>query len=178
MSSWCPKTDLRRVALEALILCFLAFTVGLSLNFSIVFNAFSGKTVKSSVATIVAPQEKATGPEQSEALPLPVMLEELDALLADGAVLVDARSHAAYAEAHFPGAISLPLGEVDEKLSVFKGQVPVQTTLIVYCSGFGCPDSFDLGVKLLKAGYQDVLVYEGGFPEWKDAGRPLAGEKL
>ncbi len=175
MSNWCPKTDMRRVTLEALILCFLAFAVGLSLNFSMVFKAFSGKTMTSSVVDLGTSREAAISPGQADALPLPVMLEELDALLADGAVLVDARSRTAYADAHLQGALSLPLGDFDELLPVFKGKVPPVTTLIVYCSGFGCPDSFDLGVRLLKAGYQDVLVYEGGIPEWKDAGRPLEG---
>jgi rhodanese-related sulfurtransferase len=91
-------------------------------------------------------------------------------------VLIDARSSSAYAEAHLQGAVSLPLGQAQEGIRVLQGNIPKDTTLIVYCSGFGCPDSFDLGVLLLKAGYVDVLVYEGGFPEWRDAGRPLGGE--
>jgi len=49
-------------------------------------------------------------------------------------------------------------------------------TLMLYCSGFGCPDSFDLGERLLAEGYLDVRVYEGGFPEWRDAGLPVEKE--
>ena len=47
------------------------------------------------------------------------------------------------------------------------------TRLVVYCSGYGCPDSFDLAMRLLAAGYRDVLVFEGGFPAWQDAGLPV-----
>jgi 3-mercaptopyruvate sulfurtransferase SseA len=45
--------------------------------------------------------------------------------------------------------------------------------LVLYCSGYGCPDSFDLGIILLAEGYRDVRVFEGGFPEWADAGLPV-----
>jgi len=53
--------------------------------------------------------------------------------------------------------------------------VPKEQVLILYCNGFGCPDSFDLGVILLQQGYQEVRAYEGGFPEWRDQGRPISG---
>ncbi len=167
------KADMRRIFLEAVILGILAFAVGLSLNFSMVFNAFSGKTVTSGVGNQTQMQNQVV---LEELLPLPVMLEELDSLLGSGAILVDARSSSAYREAHLQGAVSLPLGQAQDGIAGLKADVPLETTLIVYCSGFGCPDSFDLGVLLLQAGYSDVLVYEGGFPEWKDAGRPLGGE--
>ncbi len=173
MSNSFFRADLRRVILEALILVILAFAVGLSLHFPMVFSVFSGKTVTSSGTEKT--QMEATA-NQQELLPLPVMLDELDSLLAAGAVLIDARSCSAYQTAHLQGAVSLPLGQAQEGIATLQGDVPLDTTLIVYCSGFGCPDSFDLGVLLLQAGYTDVLVYEGGFPEWKDAGRPLAGE--
>jgi rhodanese-related sulfurtransferase len=47
---------------------------------------------------------------------------------------------------------------------------------VTYCSGFGCPDSFDLGMRLIETGYRDVRVFEGGYPEWRDAGLAVAGE--
>ena len=45
--------------------------------------------------------------------------------------------------------------------------------MILYCSGYGCPDSFDLGQILLEEGFRDVRVYEGGMPEWRDQGLPV-----
>ena len=65
------------------------------------------------------------------------------------------------------------MGEVADRLTEFKNQVPRETVLIAYCSGYGCPDSFDLGARLLAEGYHDVRVYEGGFPEWRDAHLPV-----
>ncbi len=160
-SLWPP----RRVLLEAVVLVTFAAAAGMSLNYSMVMNAFSGRNVVS------LPQKTAQSPE--EKLPVPVDYEELDELLAAGALLVDARDRNLYNDAHLPGALPLPLGEVDARLDDFGKRVPRDTPLIIYCNGFGCPDSFDLGVRLLAEGYQQVQVYEGGFPEWRDRGRQL-----
>jgi len=178
MSNLLLSPALRRILLEALILCALAVTVGLSLNYRLVMNAFTGKTV---VAPKAAQQgngtQNAPAGSQQQRFPDPVDLDELDELLASGALLVDARNSSAFAEQHLPGAVSLPLGEVDSRLPEFQAAVPKDRLLITYCNGFGCPDSFDLGVRLLEEGYRQVLVFEGGFPQWRDAGRPLEGKK-
>jgi rhodanese-related sulfurtransferase len=137
-----------------------------------VMNAFSGKTV------VETPQEKvpvspAGAPAVVLEFPDPVELDEIDELLAEGALLVDARNSDDYRAGHLRGAVSLPLGEIDARLAAFQQQVPKEQILILYCNGFGCPDSFDLGVRLLASGYQQVRVFEGGFPQWRDEGRPL-----
>ncbi|PLY00387.1 MAG: rhodanese-like domain-containing protein [Desulfuromonas sp.] len=176
MSNPLLSPALRRTLLEAVVLCVFAFAVGVSINFRVVFDAFSGRTVSATRIAQTAPVVEAQpDAAQPELFPFPAMLEELDALVADGALLVDARNADAYRAGHLPGAVSLPLGELDAKLAGFKEQVPLDRIIIAYCSGYGCPDSFDLGVRLLQEGYAEVLVYEGGIPEWHDAGRPLEG---
>ncbi len=177
MNSFGLSPALRRIIIEAFILCVLSATVGLSLNFQLIFNAFSGKSVV--VPTVSPVVDNATVADENvvtNALPFPVELDELDELLATGALLVDARSIHAYQQEHLAGAVSLPYTGENIDLDAFKQQVDFEQTLIAYCSGYGCIDSFDLGVILLREGYVDVLVYEGGVPEWRDAGRPLAGE--
>ncbi len=165
---------LHRILLEALILCVLAAAIGLTLNFQMVFNAFSGKaTTGSTTLNVPAGEVKKNSTEVYQLFPTPVELPEIDALLADGAILVDARSPESYRAAHLAGALSLPFAGLEEYLADFKKQVPSNSILLLYCSGYGCPDSFDLGVRLLKEGYTEVMVYEGGFPEWRDAGKPL-----
>ena len=167
----------RRILLEALIICALAVTVGLSINFRMVMNAFAGKTVAPAKSAVPqATQAPGTG-APAQQFPDPVELDELDGLIASGALLVDARNSSAYAEQHLPGAVSLPIGEFDARIGKFLAEVPKDRLLITYCNGFGCPDSFDLGVRLLKEGYRQVLVFEGGFPQWRDAGRPLEGKQ-
>ena len=164
---------LKRILLEALILTTLAFAVGLSMNYQMVMNAFSGKTVQTIPRPHVAKEVDATTPAVAQLLPVPVELDEIDEMLVDGALLVDARHIDDYNAGHLKGAVSFPLGAVDVQLNRFMQQVEKDRTMILYCSGFGCPDSFDLGKILLKSGYQDVLVYEGGVPEWRDQGRSI-----
>ncbi|MCD6582110.1 MAG: rhodanese-like domain-containing protein [Desulfuromusa sp.] len=176
MNNFALSPALRRIFLEALILCILSAAVGLSLNFKLIFNAFSGKAVSSPVFTnVIIDETAAENVVAVNAFPIPVELDELDELFTTGALLIDSRNSDDYQIKHLAGSISLPLGLLDDQLADFKKQVSVDQTLVIYCSGYGCPDSFDLGVRLLNEGYTDVLVYEGGFPEWQDAGRPLEG---
>lgn len=161
-SSFFPS---RRILLEAVVLVTVAAAVGLSLNYTMVMNAFSGRNVVNSPPVPIESAEVQ--------FPQPVDYEELDGLLADGHLLIDARDRQIYADSHLPGAVAFPLGEVDSLLAEFVSRVSYETPLIIYCNGFGCPDSFDLGVRLLEEGYHLVQVYEGGFPEWRDRGRPL-----
>ncbi len=174
MSEFQLSPTLKRILLEAVILVGLALTVGLSLNYQMVMNAFTGKTVATPTPKQLTKVQQ-SDPTQAviEAYPDPVELDELDELLAAGALLIDARNAADYAKSHLAGAVSLPIGEVEARLPGFLKEVPKDRVLIAYCNGFGCPDSFDLGVILLKEGYQEVRVFEGGYPQWRDEGRPL-----
>jgi len=177
MNSFFFSPSLRRILLEALILCVLSAAVGLSLNFKLIFNAFSGKSVVTVTAPGVGTTEVANdNTDTLDAFPMPVELADMDELLSGGAVLVDARSFHSYQQEHLAGAVSLPFAHFDDHVAEFKQQFSPAQTLITYCSGYGCPDSFDLGVRLMQQGYLDVLVYEGGLPEWQDAGRPLEGD--
>ena len=144
--------------------------VGLTLNHQLVMAAFSG--------TLTAEQCQPTGKEveASAVLPLPALLDDVQQAADFDMLIVDARSPELYERSHILGAVSLPMVDVEERLSDFMERVPKNRSIIVYCSGFGCPDSFDLGVRLLEEGYQDVRVFEGGFPEWHDAGLPVTGE--
>jgi rhodanese-related sulfurtransferase len=154
---------LPRTLIDAVLIAVLGTTVGLAVNHRLISDAFTG--------TLVAPAPVASAP--GALLPQPVLLAEVRELANAGAVLVDARDAALYADGHLPGALSLPLGEIEVQLAGFRQQVAAGKTLVVYCNGYGCPDSFDLGVRLLKEGYRDVRVFEGGFPEWSDAGLPV-----
>lgn len=159
--------DLKRIALEGCVLIAFASLFGLTLNHQLVLNAFTGQLVGQ-------PQTTVQG-SLPAALPMPVLLDEVRQLAAAGSLLVDARAADLYAMGHVEGAVSLPMSEVDAVLADFVKGVDKDQVLIVYCSGFGCPDSFDLAVRLMEAGFQDVRIFEGGYPEWRDAGLPVGG---
>ncbi|WP_305043073.1 rhodanese-like domain-containing protein [Geoalkalibacter sp.] len=157
--------DIKRILLEALVILALGVVVGLSVNYRLVFNAFAGKPV--------VPPARSVAEQAASAYPLPLSLEEVRQAVAEGALLVDARIEDVYREGHIAGARSLPLADVDAYLADFLAQVAPERQLILYCSGYGCPDSFDLGLRLIDEGYLDVWVYEGGMPEWHAAGLPV-----
>lgn len=86
--------------------------------------------------------------------------------LAEGrAVFIDARPPDFYEEGHIPGAINLPVAEA---LGGDLRGLPEsrRTPLIVYCSGGDCEDSRIVLGALLRNGFTDVSIFEGGWDEW------------
>jgi len=167
-------SDLKRIGLEACVLIAFGALFGLTLNHQLVVDAFSGHLVSPLRSTT---QESPVTQESAPvALPMPVLIDEVQQLIASGGWIVDARSPDLFAMGSIDGALSLPLVDIDVFLPDFLTRVAKDQVVIIFCSGFGCPDSFDLGVLLIELGYQDVRVFEGGYPEWRDAGLPVAGE--
>ena len=154
-------SDMKRIIAEAAILVCFAFSVGLMFNHQLVMDAFEGGVMPT---TLPAPE--------SEFYPVPVALEDVKEMTGR-VILVDARSQEIYNDGHLPGAVSLPLGELDQLLPTFMDKYPTASSLILYCSGYGCTDSFDMALVLLEKGYRDVMLFEGGYPRWRDAGLPV-----
>ena len=158
----------RQLLLEVGSITLLAVIVGLTINHPLLRDAWAG------TSAVAAPAATAT----TEQLPLPAGLLQVKELHAQQqAVFIDARDPFAFAEGHISGALSLPVGEADTGLVGFMAKTPFTTPIVVYCNGYGCPDSMELANKLLRAGYQQVFVFEGGFPEWRDAGLPVSGAR-
>lgn len=63
-------------------------------------------------------------------MPASIDRRELQRLLADGAQLVEVLPPAEYAEEHLPGAINLPLKELNRATA---GQLDGERPVIVYC---------------------------------------------
>jgi rhodanese-related sulfurtransferase len=66
-------------------------------------------------------------------------------------VFVDARSRDDYDEGRIKGAVSLPVGQFDEKIEAFLEQYSPEKAIVTYCSGRTCEDSHKLA-QLLMAG--------------------------
>ena len=97
----------------------------------------------------------------------------------EGVTFVDARAEDFYQYGgHIAGAISLPVMEFDAVFPQVKERLPSPDEEIVcYCSGFGCEESIELARKLAEKGYRLAYVYEGGWPEWSEAGLPSEVEE-
>lgn len=88
--------------------------------------------------------------------------DEAKALVKQGALLLDVRTPAEFAEAHVDGATNIPVHELEAKLGSFpakKGQ-----GIVVYCkSGRRSANAAEI---LKKAGYTKVFDL-GGMSNWK-----------
>lgn len=158
--------DFVHLFLEALAICLVGAFFGVLLHHPLLWKVVSGQSFSQAVLPM---EERHPG----EVFLVPVAVEEVAEMAARGAVLVDARPRELYREEHIRGAVSLPLAKAGEEVAAFRKRFPVTVPVIVYCSGYGCRDSHELGARLIAAGYGEVLVYEGGFPEWRDQGLPL-----
>jgi rhodanese-related sulfurtransferase len=102
---------------------------------------------------------------------------DVEALFRRGDVpFLDARRTSAYRDGHIAGArpFSVWEADIDEKVKAFfeEGHDP-SGVIVVYCSGGDCEDSHTLGQKLYMAGFDNVLVYKDGFPDWEKRGLPI-----
>jgi rhodanese-related sulfurtransferase len=86
-----------------------------------------------------------------------------------GFVLVDVRSHEAYARGHVPGAISIPHGKlIASRLAEFAAE----TLFVVYCAGPHCNGAARGALRLAKLG-RPVKLMSGGVTGWLDEGFTL-----
>jgi rhodanese-related sulfurtransferase len=163
------KYNSGNLLLEMAVIVLVASIIGLLWNHQMLFAVWSGKSV---------PVPSSPVSSDSANLPLPAGLAQAKYLYDHKqAVFVDAREEHNFGQGRIKGAISLPVGQFEAKLAKFESEVPFSDTLVVYCNGYGCNDSMTVGKKLMSNGYHQVLVFEGGYPEWKDAGYPLEGEQ-
>ena len=91
----------------------------------------------------------------------------------DDTLFVDARSTEDYESGHIPGAISLPVGQFDEKIESFMNQYPPDQPIVTYCSGRTCEDSHHLARLLSDVGFSEVRIFIDGFPGWEAEGYPI-----
>ena len=100
----------------------------------------------------------------------PVSRGELVARAQSGAVTVlDVRPRDEYALGHVPGALCVPLDELEARLAELD---PVQP-IVAYCRGPWCVLSFEAVARLRALGY-DARRLEDGYPEWRAAGMAVA----
>ena len=100
----------------------------------------------------------------------PVSRRELADRLKSGLVTVlDLRPKDEFALGHVPGAINVPLGELEKRLAEFD---PDQE-IVAYCRGPYCVLSYE-AVAILRARGFSVRRLEDGLPEWRVAGMPVA----
>jgi rhodanese-related sulfurtransferase len=87
-------------------------------------------------------------------------------------VLLDVRSHEAYARGHVATAISLPHGKI---IAGKLADYPQDTLFVVYCAGPHCNGASRAAVRLARLG-RPVKLMRGGITGWLDEGFELERE--
>jgi rhodanese-related sulfurtransferase len=103
---------------------------------------------------------------------------------AEGLLFIDSRSRDEFAAGHIPGALAVPLDNVQRAGKTEAGPGPVERiefpgarTLVVYCEGGDCQTSISLAKIIHDRGYKDIRIFAGGWAEWSAAGLPEAKQQ-
>ena len=114
---------------------------------------------------VAAARDAYLGPDDAEA----VTRDELLRRVAAGAVtVVDVRPAEEYAAGHIPAAVSIPLGELPDRLA----ELPADVEVVAYCRGAYCVFSHE-AVRLLAAHGRHARRLAEGMLEWRLADLPV-----
>ncbi len=99
----------------------------------------------------------------------PVSRKELVRRIREGSVtLLDVRPEDEFALGHLPGAVNIPLKELEQRLA----ELPKRREVVAYCRGPYCVLSFEAVAALRRRGFKARRLADG-YPEWRAAGLPV-----
>jgi rhodanese-related sulfurtransferase/DNA-binding MarR family transcriptional regulator len=81
--------------------------------------------------------------------------------LRNGIVLLDVRPRLEYESGHIPGALTIPIAELGDRL----GELPKRKEVVVYCRGSYCQFADEAVALLTSQGFK-ALRLDGGWSEW------------
>jgi rhodanese-related sulfurtransferase len=93
-----------------------------------------------------------------------------------GTLFIDARRTKEYVKGHIPGAISISPWEKgrEAKVARLAGTEPQAAPVVVYCTrSKDCEDSEEISSNLKQVGFENVMVFQGGFPVWQEKKKPV-----
>ena len=103
--------------------------------------------------------------DEMEAVPAQEVLDRAKKGLV---VVLDVRPPEEYSAGHLPGAVNIPIHELEKRLR----ELPKRKEVIAYCRGPYCLMSYDAVSLLRKKGIKARRL-EAGLPEWRAAGLPV-----
>jgi rhodanese-related sulfurtransferase/DNA-binding transcriptional ArsR family regulator len=105
-----------------------------------------------------------TAKDEMEAVPASDLLERAKKGLV---TVLDVRPPEEFAAGHVPGAINIPISELEKRLA----ELPKRKEVVAYCRGPYCLMSYDAVDLLRKKGLRARRLQDG-MPEWRLAGLP------
>jgi rhodanese-related sulfurtransferase len=106
-------------------------------------------------------------------MPDRIALAQLKGLLADGVQLVDVLPPEEYAAEHLPGAVNVPLKQLDAETTA---QLDQHRPVAVYCYDALCDMSPRAAWRLETLGFERVYHYVGGKADWLAHALPREGQ--
>lgn len=97
--------------------------------------------------------------------------DELRSRIADDPhlVVLDVRPEEEFRAGHIPGAVSIPVAELAERIT----ELPEDADIVVYCRGEYCVYAHD-AVRLLTTRGRRAIRLDDGMVEWRLAGEPVS----
>jgi rhodanese-related sulfurtransferase len=86
----------------------------------------------------------------------------------DDLLVLDVRPAEEYAAGHVPGAVSIPVADLRQRLK----ELPKNKEIVAYCRGTFCAFAPEAARYLAKKGYR-TSVLDSGLPDWEAAGLPV-----
>ena len=130
-------------------------------------------------STSAAPQTKQEKQRTKEGFikPVNIPIDATKKYFDEGAIFIDGREPAEFAQGHIKGAINISYKEfkdlpVEKKTEIMK-DIPKNRVIVSYCGGGECEISIDNAYEFAKIGYENVYIYLGGLLEWKSKSYPL-----
>jgi len=105
-------------------------------------------------------------------LPTVSLAQAMDLAREAGAVLVDARRSEDYKMGHIARAINIPAGMERVSRLACLSNVSHATQIIVYCQSRTCPYARSVAGDLVRDGYENIFIFEGGWVEWEKTVTP------
>ena len=113
-----------------------------------------------------------TGAQEEQTLPEgSISAQEMKVLIDGGSVVVlDARAPSAFAEGHIPGAVNIPYDKLPNYIETLEMSAAPDEKIVCYCWSPTCDFSDQIATELKLMGYEDVLVFTGGWDHWTAGG--------
>lgn len=100
-----------------------------------------------------------------------IQVQDADSAIREADVVIDVREADEFHAGHIPGAVHIPRGMLEFKLSNDPGLSARDLKLVLYCKTSG--RSALAAQSLQEMGYRQVLSIQGGFDAWCEAGKPV-----